>query len=37
MFPPNYLVATALERYDEFFGDELTIEYLNRIGSQRHA
>jgi hypothetical protein len=26
-FPLNYLAATALERYHEFFGDELTIEY----------
>ncbi|WP_208103793.1 MGH1-like glycoside hydrolase domain-containing protein [Mycolicibacterium sp. CBMA 226] len=26
-FPLNYLVATALERYHEFFGDELTVEY----------
>jgi hypothetical protein len=26
-FPLNYLAATALERYHEFYGDELTIEY----------
>jgi hypothetical protein len=26
-FPLNYLLATALERYSEFFGDEFTIEY----------
>jgi hypothetical protein len=32
-FPLNYLVATALERYHEFFGDELTIEYPTGSGS----
>jgi hypothetical protein len=26
-FPLNYLIATALERYHEFFGTDLTIEY----------
>jgi hypothetical protein len=26
-FPLNYLVITMLERYQRFFGDELTIEY----------
>ena len=26
-FPLNYLAATALERYHEFFGADLTIEY----------
>ena len=26
-FPLNYLVITSLERYYQFFGDELTIEY----------
>ena len=26
-FPLNYLIISALERYYEFFGDELTIEY----------
>jgi hypothetical protein len=32
-FPLNYLVATALERYHEFFGDALTIEYPTGSGS----
>jgi len=32
-FPLNYLVATALERYHEFFGDELTIEYPTGSGT----
>jgi Glycosyl hydrolase family 63 C-terminal domain len=26
-FPLNYLVISSLERYHEFFGDDLTIEY----------
>ncbi|MBV9353850.1 MAG: glucosidase [Mycobacterium sp.] len=26
-FPLNYLAATAIERYHEFFGAELTVEY----------
>jgi hypothetical protein len=33
-FPLNYLVATALERYHEFFGDELTIEYPTGSGNK---
>jgi hypothetical protein len=32
-FPLNYLVATALERYHEFFGEELTIEYPTGSGT----
>jgi hypothetical protein len=32
-FPLNYLVGTALERYHEFFGDELTIEYPTGSGT----
>jgi hypothetical protein len=32
-FPLNYLVVTALERYHEFFGDELTIEYPTGSGT----
>jgi hypothetical protein len=32
-FPLNYLVITALERYHEFFGDELTFEYPTGSGS----
>jgi hypothetical protein len=32
-FPLNYLAATALERYHEFFGAELTIEYPTGSGS----
>jgi hypothetical protein len=32
-FPLNYLVATALERYHEFFGDDLTIEYPTGSGT----
>jgi mannosylglycerate hydrolase MGH1-like protein len=33
-FPLNYLVATALERVHEFFGDEFTIEYPTGSGNQ---
>ncbi len=33
-FPLNYLAATALERYHEFFGDELTIEHPTGSGVQ---
>ena len=33
-FPLNYLIATALERYHEFFGDELTIEYPTGSGTK---
>ena len=33
-FPLNYLVATALERVHEFFGDELTIEYPTGSGAK---
>jgi hypothetical protein len=32
-FPLNYLVATALERYHEFFGAELTMEYPTGSGN----
>jgi len=32
-FPLNYLVATSLERYHEFFGDDLTIEYPTGSGN----
>jgi hypothetical protein len=32
-FPLNYLVATALERYHQFFGDDLTIEYPTGSGT----
>jgi hypothetical protein len=32
-FPLNYLIATALERYHDFFGDELTIEYPTGSGT----
>jgi hypothetical protein len=32
-FPLNYLAVTALERYHEFFGAELTIEYPTGSGS----
>ena len=32
-FPLNYLAATALERYHEFFGAELTIEYPTGSGN----
>ncbi|MFL6086053.1 MAG: MGH1-like glycoside hydrolase domain-containing protein [Mycobacterium sp.] len=33
-FPLNYLVATALERVHEFFGDEFTIEYPTGSGNE---
>ncbi|MDT5236801.1 MAG: hypothetical protein QOF47_2788, partial [Mycobacterium sp.] len=33
-FPLNYLVATALERVHEFYGDELTIEYPTGSGNK---
>src|ERR1700741_8907 len=32
-FPLNYLVATALERYHDFFGAELTMEYPTGSGN----
>ena len=32
-FPLNYLIARALERYHEFFGDTFTIEYPTGSGS----
>ena len=32
-FPLNYLAATALERYAEFFGSDLTIEYPTGSGT----
>jgi hypothetical protein len=33
-FPLNYLVADALERYHEFFGEDLTIEYPTGSGTR---
>jgi hypothetical protein len=33
-FPLNYLVATALQRVHEFFGDEFTIEYPTASGNK---
>ena len=33
-FPLNYLAISVLERYDRFFGGELTIEYPTGSGSQ---
>src|SRR6266581_1487527 len=33
-FPLNYLVINVLERYYEFFGDDLTFEYPTRSGHQ---
>ena len=33
-FPLNYLVATALQRYHEFFGDELKVEYPTGSGNR---
>jgi hypothetical protein len=33
-FPLNYLVISALERYDRFFGDEYTVEYPTGSGRQ---
>jgi hypothetical protein len=32
-FPLNYLIARALERYHEFFGDDFTIEYPTGSGT----
>ena len=32
-FPLNYLAADALERYHEFFGDDLTVEYPTGSGT----
>jgi hypothetical protein len=32
-FPLNYLVATSLERYHEFFGGDLTVEYPSGSGT----
>ncbi|HEY6575254.1 MAG TPA: glucosidase, partial [Mycobacterium sp.] len=32
-FPLNYLIARALERYQEFFGDDFTIEYPTGSGT----
>ena len=34
-FPVNYLVISTLERYQRFFGDELTVEYPTGSGVQR--
>jgi hypothetical protein len=33
-FPVNYLVISALERYYQFFGDDLTVEYPTGSGHQ---
>ena len=33
-FPLNYLVISALERYDRFFGDDYTVEYPTGSGQQ---
>jgi hypothetical protein len=33
-FPLNFLLATALERYHQFFGDDLRIEYPTGSGRQ---
>jgi hypothetical protein len=33
-FPINYLILEALERYDHFYGDELTVEYPARSGNR---
>jgi hypothetical protein len=33
-FPLNYMVISALERYDRFFGDEYTVEYPTGSGRQ---
>ena len=33
-FPLNYMVISALERYDRFFGDDYTVEYPTRSGRQ---
>src|SRR3954471_2411651 len=33
-FPLNYLVISALERYDRFFGDDYTVEYPTGSGRQ---
>ena len=33
-FPLNYLVISALERYDRFFGDDFTVEYPTGSGRQ---
>jgi hypothetical protein len=34
-FPVNYLVISALERYQQFFGDDFTVEYPTGSGQQR--
>jgi hypothetical protein len=33
-FPVNYLVVSVLERYHQFFGEDLTIEYPTGSGRQ---
>ncbi len=33
-FPVNYLVISALERYERFFGDEVRLEYPSGSGQQ---
>jgi hypothetical protein len=33
-FPLNYMVISALERYDRFFGDDYTVEYPTGSGKQ---
>jgi len=34
-FPVNYLIISVLERYQRFFGDDLTLEYPTGSGQQR--
>jgi hypothetical protein len=34
-FPLNYLVISALERYHQFFGDELSVEYPTGSGERQ--
>jgi hypothetical protein len=34
-FPLNFLLINTLERYYQFFGDELTVEYPTRSGQHR--
>ena len=35
--PVNYLVIRALLQYDQFFGDDFTVEYPTGSGKQLHA
>ena len=36
-FPVNYLVIKALPQYDQFFGDDFTVEYPTGSGAPAHA